>query len=52
MTAEEYRLKIDEALARYFKVREGALNAGLAEAMRYSLLAGGKRIRPLLVLEF
>ena len=52
MTAEEYRLKIDEPLARYFKVREGALNAGLAEAMRYSLLAGGKRIRPLLVLEF
>ena len=52
MTAEEYRLKIDEALAGYFKVRDGALNAGLAEAMRYSLLAGGKRIRPLLVLEF
>ena len=52
MTAEEYRLKIDEALGRYFKVREGARNAGLAEAMRYSLLAGGKRIRPLLVLEF
>ena len=52
MTSEEYRLKIDEALAGYFKVREGALNAGLADAMRYSLLAGGKRIRPLLVLEF
>ena len=52
MTAEEYRLKIDEALKGYFNVREGALNAGLAEAMRYSLLAGGKRIRPLLVLEF
>ena len=52
MTSEEYRLKIDEALAGYFNVREGALNAGLAEAMRYSLLAGGKRIRPLLVLEF
>lgn len=52
MTAEEYRLKIDEALAGYFNVRAGALNAGLAEAMRYSLLAGGKRIRPLLVLEF
>ena len=52
MTAEEYRLKIDEALAGYFNVREGALNAGLAEAMRYSLLAGGKRIRPLIVLEF
>ena len=52
MTAEEYRVKIDEALAGYFNVRAGALNAGLAEAMRYSLLAGGKRIRPLLVLEF
>ena len=52
MTAKEYRLKIDEALAGYFNVRAGALNAGLAEAMRYSLLAGGKRIRPLLVLEF
>lgn len=52
MTAEEYRLKIDEALAGYFNVRAGALNAGIAEAMRYSLLAGGKRIRPLLVLEF
>ena len=52
MTAEKYRLKIDEALAGYFNVRAGALNAGLAEAMRYSLLAGGKRIRPLLVLEF
>ena len=51
MTAEEYRIKIDDALAGYFNVREGAL-AGLAEAMRYSLLAGGKRIRPLLVLEF
>ena len=25
---------------------------GLAEAMRYSLLAGGKRVRPMLVLEF
>ena len=52
MTAEEYRVKIDEALAGYFNVRACALNAGLAEAMRYSLLAGGKRIRPLLVLEF
>jgi geranylgeranyl diphosphate synthase, type II len=52
MTSEEYRLKIDEALAGYFKVCDGALSAGLAEAMRYSLLAGGKRIRPMLVLEF
>ena len=28
------------------------INDGLAQSMRYSLLAGGKRIRPLLVLEF
>ncbi len=27
-------------------------DAGLVEAMRYSLLAGGKRLRPILVLEF
>jgi len=27
-----------------------ALTAGLEEAMRYSLLAGGKRIRPVLAL--
>jgi geranylgeranyl diphosphate synthase type II len=29
---------------------EGALTSGLEEAMRYSLLAGGKRIRPVLAL--
>ena len=52
MTAAEYKKRIDGALEEYFK---GALKlplAGLAEAMRYSLLAGGKRIRPMLVLEF
>ncbi|MBR0040342.1 MAG: polyprenyl synthetase family protein [Oscillospiraceae bacterium] len=52
MTAKEYKNIIDSALEEYFK---GALDmplAGLAEAMRYSLLAGGKRIRPTLVLEF
>ena len=52
MTAADYKKRIDAALEEYFK---GALElplAGLAEAMRYSLLAGGKRIRPMLVLEF
>lgn len=52
MTAQEYKAKIDAALEEYFR---GALSlplSGLAEAMRYSLLAGGKRIRPMLVLEF
>ncbi|MGN0981853.1 MAG: polyprenyl synthetase family protein [Candidatus Limivicinus sp.] len=52
MTAKEYREKIDTALAGYFSVSEDYPQARLAEAMRYSLLAGGKRIRPMLVLEF
>jgi geranylgeranyl diphosphate synthase type II len=38
---------IDERLRTYFKG-----GSALSEAMRYSLLAGGKRIRPLLVLQF
>ena len=52
MTAEEYRIKIDAALAEYFKVADALPQSGLARSMRYSLLAGGKRIRPMLVLEF
>lgn len=52
MTAEEYRLKIETALEQCFRLPENLPQAGLAEAMRYSLLAGGKRIRPMLVLEF
>ena len=52
MTAEEYKNKIDTALEKAFLDAAGMPLAGLAEAMRYSLLAGGKRIRPTLVLEF
>ncbi|MBQ7692384.1 MAG: polyprenyl synthetase family protein [Oscillospiraceae bacterium] len=52
MTPEEYREKINAALDACFRLPEGLPQAGLAEAMRYSLLAGGKRIRPMLVLEF
>ena len=51
MTPAEYRSKIDAALESYFRSTPAQLS-GLAEAMRYSLLAGGKRIRPMLVLEF
>ena len=51
MTAAEYKELIDKELEKYFHF-ENMPQAGLAEAMRYSLLAGGKRIRPLLVLEF
>ena len=52
MTVEDYRLKIEAALEKCFRLPENLPQAGLAEAMRYSLLAGGKRIRPMLVLEF
>ncbi len=53
MTAQEYKDRIDRALEEYFPTAaEQTPTAGLAEAMRYSLLAGGKRIRPMLVLEF
>ena len=52
MTVEDYRLKIEAALDQCFRLPENLPQAGLAEAMRYSLLAGGKRIRPMLVLEF
>ncbi len=52
MTETEYRAIIESALEKYFVSFETMPQAGLAEAMRYSLLAGGKRIRPLLTLEF
>ena len=51
MTAQEYKARIDAALEACLQA-EGFPFQGLAEAMRYSILAGGKRIRPTLVLEF
>ncbi len=51
MTAKEYKETVDRALEGYFHAEDFPF-AELAEAMRYSLLAGGKRIRPMLVLEF
>nr|WP_319487971.1 farnesyl diphosphate synthase [uncultured Caproiciproducens sp.] len=42
---------IDAKLAEYLP-EEDFLQADLINAMRYSLLGGGKRIRPILVLEF
>ena len=46
---EDLRKLVDKELERLaFSPRDST--AGLAEAMRYSLLAGGKRIRPVLVL--
>ena len=52
MTAEEHRNRIEAELEKQFLDTAALPQAGLAEAMRYSLLAGGKRIRPTLVLEF
>ena len=52
MTEKEYKKLVDEELSRSFLLEDSYPVKGLAEAMRYSLLAGGKRIRPILVLEF
>jgi geranylgeranyl diphosphate synthase type II len=46
---ESLREEVERYLAK-LRFSEEALTAGLEEAMRYSLLAGGKRIRPVLAL--
>ncbi len=50
----EARRRVDEALARYLPPADAPASADcpprLAEAMRYSVLAGGKRLRPALAL--
>lgn len=52
MTVDQYKEKIECALDSCFRLSEDFPQADLAQSMRYSLLAGGKRIRPMLVLEF
>jgi len=42
---------VDESLAQMLDARRGVVADRLLSAMRYSLLAGGKRIRPALLLE-
>lgn len=51
MKIDEYVETIEQALEN-FVPQEPVLYQKLLEAMRYSLLDGGKRIRPILVLEF
>ncbi len=46
---EERRSRVDQALGEFLPL-ETAEPAGLHEAMRYSLFAGGKRIRPILAI--
>ena len=40
--------RLVEGYLEHLSFSEGAATAGLDDAMRYSLLAGGKRIRPVL----
>lgn len=51
MTANEYKNLVDSKLSEFFNP-SGMSYDGLLESMYYSLTAGGKRIRPTLVLEF
>ena len=51
MTAKEYKKLVDLKLSEFFNP-SGLSYDGLLESMHYSLTAGGKRIRPTLVLEF
>jgi len=46
---EDLRSLVDGALER-LEFPAPAAASGLADAMRYSLLAGGKRVRPVLTL--
>jgi geranylgeranyl diphosphate synthase type II len=49
MYPEDLRSLVDSALDR-LRFADAAPTAGLEQAMRYSLLAGGKRVRPVLAL--
>jgi len=51
-TMEEYRRMVETRLEQFFVLPDSDPMRGYAEAARYSLLAGGKRIRAILVLEF
>lgn len=51
MDAKEYKELIDNELTKYFRNKNMSYD-GLLESMDYSLTAGGKRIRAILVLEF
>ena len=51
MTLQDYQARVNAYLAASIQVPEGEKGA-LADAMQYSLMAGGKRIRPVLALEF
>lgn len=49
---EQYRLFVEDFLQKWMKQFDGEPQKELFDAMSYSLLAGGKRLRPILTLEF
>ena len=49
---QEYRAHIESILREVYAVHHNLPQAHLFRAMEYSLFAGGKRIRPILTLEF
>lgn len=51
-TIEDYRIMAEEEISKAFRSDDKLPQHRLLEAMRYSLLAGGKRVRPVLVLAF
>ena len=51
-SARDYKKMVEERLETFFLVSNDDPMHGFAEAARYSLLAGGKRIRAILMLEF
>ena len=50
--SREYRAYIEEYLQKFYQQYPAEPQKPLFEAVRYSLLAGGKRLRPILALEF
>ena len=49
---EQYLPLVEEALERLLPQGAGRMDAVLCDAMRYGVLGGGKRIRPVLAMEF
>lgn len=45
-------MAVEQAIPQYLPACDGSMQSALFEAMRYACEAGGKRLRPVLVLEF
>ena len=50
--SREYRESIESYLAHFYRRYASEPQKPLFEAMQYSLLAGGKRLRPVFALDF